>query len=120
MRTSLCDKLNIDVPVIQAAMGGADGPALAAAVSNAGGLGMLALWRADANTLRQQIHETRSLTPRPFGVNLNLEWRQEERLIVCLEEGGLGGIWGVDRDALPCEQGGRHSSALPGSSIARD
>lgn len=42
MKTALCELLNIDVPIIQAAMGGADGPDLAAAVSEAGGLGMLA------------------------------------------------------------------------------
>jgi nitronate monooxygenase len=67
-------------------MGGAVGPALASAVSNAGGLGMLVLWRADADTIRRQVRETRALTSRPFGVNLNLEFPQEERLDVCLAE----------------------------------
>ena len=67
-------------------MGGAVGPALASAVSNAGGLGMLALWRADAETMRKQIRETRALTSKPFGVNLNLEFPQDERLEVCLAE----------------------------------
>ena len=67
-------------------MGGAVGPALAAAVSNAGGLGMLVLWRADPDTMRKQIRETRALTAKPFGVNLNLEFPQEERLDVCLAE----------------------------------
>ncbi|HUN40335.1 MAG TPA: nitronate monooxygenase [Acetobacteraceae bacterium] len=87
MKTELCNRLKIEVPIIQAAMGGAGGPALAAAVSNAGGLGMLALWGADLTVLRDQIRRTRSLTSRPFGVNLNLQWSQEERLQVCLEEG---------------------------------
>jgi NAD(P)H-dependent flavin oxidoreductase YrpB (nitropropane dioxygenase family) len=68
-------------------MAGAVGPTLAAAVSNAGGLGMLALWRADIETMRRQIRETRALTPRPFAVNLVLEFPQEERLAVCLDEG---------------------------------
>jgi NAD(P)H-dependent flavin oxidoreductase YrpB (nitropropane dioxygenase family) len=67
-------------------MGGAVGPALASAVSNAGGLGMLVGWRADPETMRKQIRETRALTPKPFGVNLNLEFPQEERLDVCLAE----------------------------------
>lgn len=53
-------------------MGGAVGPALAAAVSNAGGLGTLALWGADIQTLRQQVRQTRALTPKPFAANLNL------------------------------------------------
>jgi NAD(P)H-dependent flavin oxidoreductase YrpB (nitropropane dioxygenase family) len=86
MKTALCDKLGIDLPIIQAPMGGAVGPALAASVSNAGGLGMLVLWRSDAETIRHPIHETRALTARPFGVNLNLNFPQEERLAVCLEE----------------------------------
>ncbi len=86
MKTILCERLGIELPIIQAPMGGAVGPALAAAVSNAGGLGMLVLWRADADTMRQQIRETRALTSRPFGVNLNLDFPQEERLEICLEE----------------------------------
>jgi NAD(P)H-dependent flavin oxidoreductase YrpB (nitropropane dioxygenase family) len=41
MKTALCERLGIELPIIQAPMGGAVGPTLAAAVSNAGGLGML-------------------------------------------------------------------------------
>ena len=47
---------------------------------------MLALWRADPDVLRQRIQETRGPTERPFGVNLNLEWPQEERLAVALKK----------------------------------
>jgi len=68
-------------------MGGAVGPALAAAVSNAGGLGTLALWGADIEALRRQVRETRALTSKPFAVNLNLEFPQQERLDACLQEG---------------------------------
>ncbi|HEV2958152.1 MAG TPA: nitronate monooxygenase [Xanthobacteraceae bacterium] len=87
MKTTLCERLGVELPIIQAPMGGAVGPALAAAVSNAGGLGMLVPWRADIETVRRQIRETRALTARPFGVNLNLEFPQEERLAACLDEG---------------------------------
>src|SRR5215216_2354859 len=86
MKTALCEHLGIDVPIIQAPMGGAVGPTLAAAVSNAGGLGMLVLWRAELESMRRQIRETRSLTQRPFGVNLNLDFPQEDRVAVCVEE----------------------------------
>ena len=86
MKTILCERLGIELPIIQAPMGGAVGPKLAAAVSNAGGLGMLVLWRADADTMRRQIREMRALTSRPFGVNLVLDFPQEERLEICLEE----------------------------------
>jgi nitronate monooxygenase len=87
MQTALCNVLGIELPIIQAAMAGAVGPALAAAVSNAGGLGMLVPWRADLPTVRQQIRATRALTSKPFGVNLNLEFPQEDRLAVALDEG---------------------------------
>src|SRR5436305_14205134 len=87
METPICSCLGIQTPIIQAPMGGAVGPALAAAVSNAGGLGMLVLWRAEPEQMRRQIREVRSLTSKPFGVNLNLEFPQEERLELCLEEG---------------------------------
>ena len=86
MKTSFCERLGIELPIIQAPMGGAVGPQLAAAVSNAGGLGMLVLWRADAETMRRQISEVRALTSRPFGVNLVLDFPQEDRLSICVEE----------------------------------
>jgi NAD(P)H-dependent flavin oxidoreductase YrpB (nitropropane dioxygenase family) len=85
VKTSLCERLGIELPIIQAPMGGAVGPQLAA-VSNAGGLGMLVLWRADAETMRRQISEVRALTSRPFGVNLVLDFPQEDRLSICVEE----------------------------------
>ena len=44
MKTVLCTRLGIELPIVRAPMGGAVGPALAAAVCNAGGLGMLVLW----------------------------------------------------------------------------
>jgi NAD(P)H-dependent flavin oxidoreductase YrpB (nitropropane dioxygenase family) len=87
MTTALCERLGIELPIIQAPMGGLVGPTLASAVSNAGGLGMLSPWRADIDTVRRQIRETRVLTSRPFGVNLNLEFPQAERLAACLDEG---------------------------------
>jgi nitronate monooxygenase len=68
-------------------MGGAVGPSVAAAVSNAGGLGTLALSGVDIESLRRQIRETRALTSRPFAVNLILDFPQEERLNACLQEG---------------------------------
>jgi NAD(P)H-dependent flavin oxidoreductase YrpB (nitropropane dioxygenase family) len=87
MRTTLTERLGIEAPIIQAPMGGASCPALAAAVSNAGGLGMLALSWSDADDIRSQIGETRALTDRPFGINLVLALPQDDRLAVCLEVG---------------------------------
>ena len=86
LRTPLCRGLGIEVPIIQAPIGSATCPALAAAVSNAGGLGMLAMSWRDPDGIRRTIRETRELTDRPFGVNLGLAWRQDARLAVSLEE----------------------------------
>ena len=61
----------LDVPIVQAPMaGGAGTPRLAAAVSEAGGLGFLAAGYLTPEGLRDQIRELRGLTGRPFGVNV--------------------------------------------------
>ena len=86
MRDRLCKMLGIDIPIVLAPMGGAVAPRLAAAVSNAGALGTLPLWRAEIKTLRSAVQKTRALTAKPFAVNLNMEFPQEERLEACLEE----------------------------------
>jgi nitronate monooxygenase len=73
MRTTLCDRLGIEVPIIQAPMaGGWTTPALVAAVSEAGGFGMLAGARITRAQLEEQITETRRRTGRPFGVNFQI------------------------------------------------
>jgi NAD(P)H-dependent flavin oxidoreductase YrpB (nitropropane dioxygenase family) len=107
VKTALCDRLGIELPIIQAPMGGAVGPSLAAAVSNAGGLGMLAPWRANIDTLRRLIQETRSLTSRPFGVNLVLEIPQQDRLAACLEERVpvISFFWGDPSPLVPLAKG---------------
>jgi nitronate monooxygenase len=60
----------LPTPVIQAPMAGVAAPALAAAVSNAGGLGSLGLGTSSVDQGRQLITETQALTDRPFNVNL--------------------------------------------------
>ena len=86
MRRPAMQDLGIDIPIVLAPMGGAVAPRLAAAVSNAGGLGTLPLWRTEIETLRRAVQKTRSLTSKPFAVNLNMEFPQAERLDACLEE----------------------------------
>ena len=87
MPNVLCGLIGIDIPIVQAAMGGATSSQLAAAVSNAGGLGMLAHGWSPPDAMRAEIRATKALTSRPFGVNLVLTQPQEERLAVCLSEG---------------------------------
>ncbi len=61
-------------------------PELAAAVSNAGGLGLISFGGNPPDLLRQQIQRLRQLTARPFGVNMILEFPVDEHVAVCLEE----------------------------------
>jgi NAD(P)H-dependent flavin oxidoreductase YrpB (nitropropane dioxygenase family) len=69
LRTPICDLFGIEVPVVLAGMGGASGPELAAAVSNAGGLGILGAAACSPDELRRWIDRTRKLTSKPFGVD---------------------------------------------------
>lgn len=71
-KTPLCDLLNIEHPIIQAGMGDVAGPELVAAVSNAGGLGILAATMVPPDVLKERIQQIRKLTSKPFGVNLIL------------------------------------------------
>ena len=71
--TRLCDLLGIDYPILQSGMGTVAGPELAAAVSNAGGLGILAGFLLTADQiLCKAIRTLRRQTDKPFGVNLLL------------------------------------------------
>ena len=69
LHTRICDIFGIEYPIILAGMGGASNPELAAAVSNAGGLGVLGAATCHPDQLREWIARTRSLTDRPFGVD---------------------------------------------------
>ena len=96
IKTSLCELLGIELPIIQAPISNATCPELAAAVSNSGGLGMLSVTWRRPDEIRGLIRLTRSLTQRPFGINLVLENDMHDRLNVCLEEGVniLSLFWG--------------------------
>jgi NAD(P)H-dependent flavin oxidoreductase YrpB (nitropropane dioxygenase family) len=86
VRTPLCDRLGIELPIAQAPVGSAAAPELVAAVSAAGGLGILALtWQSPAQA-RRSIRRVRQLTGRPFGANLVLGFPVDDLLTVCLDE----------------------------------
>ena len=86
LATPLCTVLGVRYPVVQAPVGSAATPELAAAVSGAGGLGSLALTWTPPDGARAAIRRVRELTDRPFAVNLVLDFDVEELLEVCLEE----------------------------------
>ncbi len=75
-RTPLCDLLSIELPIMQAGMGKTHGtptpPALVAAVSEAGGLGCLGASGLEPDELSDCLTQIRSLTDRPYGVDLLL------------------------------------------------
>lgn len=69
-KPNLLARLRIEIPVILAPMAGIGTPALAAAVSNAGGLGSLAIGAMNVDSARTSIRELRALTEKPFNINL--------------------------------------------------
>ena len=103
MTTEFCRTFNIDHPVVLAPMAPVVTPELVAAVSNAGGLGLAPLWVDDPDTLKSQIRQIRALTDRPFGVNLNMDFRDDAQFEACLEEGVeiISLFWGDTGDFVP-------------------
>src|SRR5262249_30311069 len=91
-RTKLTERYGIEMPFVSAGMGFIATPPLAAAVSNAGGLGQLATGAAPPEILREMIGATRRLSSRPFAVNFIIEntafgpLATEAHLSVCIEE----------------------------------
>ena len=72
MKTKITRLLGIEYPIIQGGMAWVAEYHLAAAVSEAGGLGIIGAANAPADWVRQQIQETKKLTEKPFGVNIML------------------------------------------------
>jgi enoyl-[acyl-carrier protein] reductase II len=70
LKTPIAEMLGIDYPIIQAPMGWIARSQLAAAVSNAGGLGIIETSSGDLDTIRKEIVKMRELTDKPFGVNI--------------------------------------------------
>ncbi len=72
MKSKICDILGIKYPVFQGAMAWIADASLASAVSNAGGLGIIAAGNAPADHVRAEIRKAKELTDKPFGVNIML------------------------------------------------
>ena len=79
MRTALCDILGIEYPIIQGGMAHISDGAFAATVSEGGGLGVIQSGFDAPEVVREQIRIARSMTERPFAVNLIMESK-------CVEE----------------------------------
>ena len=88
METKITKLLGIKYPIIQGGMAWVAEYHLAAAVSNAGGLGIIGAASAPAEIVREQIRKTKELTDKPFGVNVMLmNPNAEEVAKVVIEEG---------------------------------
>ena len=70
LHTPICDTFGIEYPIFLAGMGGVATAPLTAAVSNAGGLGIMGAATMDPDKLRDEIRRTRELTDKPFAVDL--------------------------------------------------
>ncbi|HSF14620.1 MAG TPA: nitronate monooxygenase family protein [Vicinamibacteria bacterium] len=97
LRTNLCDLLGIEHPVVLAPMGpDISGPELVAAVSEAGGLGILQSQLSPPGHLREQIRRIRERTAKPFAVSFLVHFPHEDAVRICLEEGvrAVSFFWG--------------------------
>ncbi len=87
MKNRITDLLGIDFPIVQGGMIWCSGWKLAAAVSNAGGLGLIGAGSMYPDMLRQHIQKCKSATDHPFGVNIPLLYPDVQQLIdIILEE----------------------------------
>ncbi len=78
--SKICDLLGIEYPIFQGGMAWVADAQLAAAVSNAGGLGIIAAMNMDGEMLRSEIRKLKTLTDKPFGVNVMLMSRYAEQV----------------------------------------
>jgi enoyl-[acyl-carrier protein] reductase II len=87
-KTRICEILGIEYPIIQGAMGLIAGAELAAAVSEAGGLGVISPnagepeWSKVGDNLRRQIQKAKSLTSKPFAVNFPIHMVKDDRTLI--------------------------------------
>ncbi len=82
----ICELLGIRYPIIQGGMAWVATAELAAAVSNGGGLGLIAAGSAPAEAVREQIKKARTLTDKPFGVNVMLMNPNADEIMKVIEE----------------------------------
>src|SRR2546428_13696906 len=85
LKTELCERLGIEHPILSAGFSPGAGPDVVAAVSNAGGCGVLGASGFSVPYLRELIGRVRALTTRPFGVNLILEDIAEGPIQACVD-----------------------------------
>lgn len=89
IKSRICQILGIEYPVFQGGMAWVADASLAAAVSNAGGLGLISAINAGTEAVRAEIRKCRELTDKPFGVNLMLQAPNVEEVAQMIVEEGV-------------------------------
>lgn len=105
LRTRLCEMVGITHPVVLGGMGVGTGPELAAAVTNAGGLGILGVSNLTVERQRADVGRIRALTQGPFGLNHLLAFVEEDRFATTLATGPrvVSTAWPwAEQDLRPC------------------
>ena len=88
MKRDICELLGITYPIVQGGMAWVAEHNLAAAVSAAGGLGIIAAGNAPVEVVREEIRKVKAMTDRPFGVNIMLLSPYAEQIAhIVVEEG---------------------------------
>lgn len=89
IKSRICDLLGITYPVFQGGMAWVADASLAAAVSNAGGLGLITSINTDSEAVRQEIRKCKTLTDKPFGVNIMLQAANAAEVAEMIVEEGV-------------------------------
>lgn len=89
MKTAITELLHIEYPIFQGGMAWVAEHTLAAAVSNSGGLGIIASGGAPCEYIREEVQKTKTLTERPFGVNVMLMNPEAEAIARMVAEEGV-------------------------------
>lgn len=89
IKSRICDMLGIRYPVFQGGMAWVADASLAAAVSDAGGLGLISSVNAGTEAVRNEIRKCRQMTDKPFGVNIMLQAPNADEIAQMVVEEGL-------------------------------
>ncbi|MCL2017027.1 MAG: nitronate monooxygenase [Defluviitaleaceae bacterium] len=113
IKTNICDLLGIEYPIFQGAMAWISDAELAAAVSEGGGLGIIAAGHAPGEYVREQIHKARTLTNKPFGVNIMLLSPHAEAVAQVLAEEEVAAIITGAGNPAKYMKSWQHSKVIP-------
>ena len=89
IKSRVCEILGIEYPIFQGGMAWVADAALAAAVSNAGGLGLISAINAGTEAVRNEIRKCKTLTDKPFGVNIKLQAPNAAEIAEMIVEEGV-------------------------------